>query len=200
MKILVIISTILLLTGCATDYPCGEPRAGRCSSVSDNIQKSTQPVVNPEDLPINPYENCSSGKCGSNTNLSNINGFSKYPKIPSNGSPLVSTPTMMRMWIAPYVDVDNIYHEQNYQYMLVDRGHWLNGANSFFGRSDGYSQNKTTLIQDTNDVVQNSGQSGSQQNNNQTTTSNGTANNTPALNFLKQQDQATVTSMGMGKQ
>ena len=194
MKKLIILSTLMIITGCATDYPCGEPRAGRCSSVSDNIQKSNQPVTNPEDLPINPYENCANGKC-TVKNSSNT-GFSQYPQLPANGSPLVSTPSMMRVWIAPYIDTDNIYHEQNYQYMLVDRGRWLYGTNKVFGRNGTNLGTNTTLVQDTNSVVSNNTNSTS---NTAQQANQNTANATPALNYLKQQDQATISSMGIGK-
>lgn len=212
MKNLIILFILsLFMVACATDYPCGEPRTGRCSSISENYERSNQPIINPEDKPINPHENCQSGNCGNNSNngsTGNSSGswFSSsnkdrksnlYPQIPANGSPLVSTPSMMRVWISPYVDADNIYHDQGYQYMLVDRGHWLFGANDLFGRSKSFKQLTTTLYQDSNPSAEDRSNDTPQK-----TGNNGVnnANTTPALNYLKQQDQSSVSSLGLGKQ
>jgi hypothetical protein len=194
-KKIIYVTCLVAITACATDYPCGEPRAGRCSSVSNNIQTSYQPVVNPEDLPINPHEGCNSGSCTSKNQANS--GVAKYPTIPGNGSPLVSTPSMMRVWVAPYIDSDNIFHEQNYQYLLVDRGRWLYGSNSVFGRVFSNNQVSTVLIQDSN--AANNDNSAVSNNVNKAATQVNPNNNTPALNFLKQQDQASVSSMGLSK-
>jgi type IV conjugative transfer system lipoprotein TraV len=204
-KILTLSTFIVLLSGCATDYPCGEPRIGKCSNVTMNYNASLQGVVNPDDLPVNGSTNPSCGlRCKSlkaNKSITEYVQKSKYPQIPENGSPLLSTPSMMRVWYTPYIDSDNIYHDQEYQYMVVDRGHWLYGSNSIYGRNSPTLTGATTkLIQSTNDNV-------IQDNPNQDQNAHKTAqasianqpNNTPALDFLRQQDVGTTTSMGLGK-
>lgn len=196
----------MTLVGCGTDYPCGEPRVGRCSSVSENIVRSDQKIVNPEDLPINPHENCSN--CGGSHNSGGL--FSSkpsfkdvhagYPKIPSAGSPLVSSPSMIRVWFAPYVDADNVYHEQGYEYMLVDRGHWMYGQNQAFGKNmnqiipqlvqGGASANDDEGSDNKNDANKNSQ---SQQGFNSTLNTPNTP--TPALNYLKQSKGISMTGI-----
>ena len=206
MKKLFLILPIFLVS-CATDYPCGEPRTGKCSNVTMNYEASLHGVTNPDDLPVDgsTSSTCSSGNCGGGNiytkktmNYSN----SGYPQIPANDSPLVSTPAIMRVWYSPYVDSDNIYHDQEYQYMLVDRGRWIFGANSIFGRDvDSYMSKTTTLVQSTNDSYMVMPDTNQTANANKTAraSANNQSNDTPALDFLKQQGTNNITSMGLGK-
>ena len=205
-KLLSILVTASLLSACATDYPCGEPRTGKCSNVTMNYNASMQGVVNPDDLPINgsTAPNCGSSACKASKANQIITKYAqdnKYPQIPVNGSPLLSTPNMMRVWYAPYVDSDNIYHDQEYQYMIIDRGHWLYGSNSAFGRNTpNLSSNTTRLIQSTNDGTSLDTQTPDQAAQNVAKiSSTNQPSNTPALDFLKQQESVTTANMGLGK-
>ena len=122
-----ILLVIALVTGCASTYPCGEPDAGKCASVTSNYDKSFNDYTNADDL---PQDNSWFGsKDKSDVKPVKQMKFDKYSQIPANGSPLVSQPTMMRVWLTPYTDNDNIYHEQGYEYMLTDKGHWVYGSN-----------------------------------------------------------------------
>lgn len=120
MQKLFLITLIILISGCASTYPCGEPNIGTCKSVTDNYNNSFNNYTNPDDL---PQEN---GWFGSkNTAKPTHFRFQKYAQTPSDGSPLISKPTMLRVWLTPYTDNDNIFHEQSYEYMITDKGHWL---------------------------------------------------------------------------
>lgn len=209
MKKILLPIICLFAVSCASDYPCGEPRSGRCQSMTQSYNNSLTPVTNPEDLPVNGnYASCSGGSCKSASNdpsktLAAFSMNAKYPQAYSNGSPLISTPNMMRVWYAPYVDSDNIFHDQEYQYMIVDRGHWLFGSNTVFGKTMSEYSNTTTLIQSSNPVDQTSQPNTSnkaldtaQQGANQVNQSS-----TPALNMFKnlpQSDVQITNSMGLG--
>ena len=114
---------LVLLTGCATEYPCGEPNAGHCAAVTDNYQRSFQDYKNSDDVaPSGWFGSSSEDKPKSKM-------FTPYMQIPEDGAPLVSQPSMLRVWLTPYTDNDNVYHEQGYEYMLTDKGHWLYANN-----------------------------------------------------------------------
>lgn len=120
-KYLVVISMLGLLYGCASTYPCGEPSDGVCSSVSDNYKSSFTNYTNPDDIAKDsPSSRVSSS---SNTPPMNMN-FTQYSQVPANGAPLLSMPKMVRVWLTPYTDSDNIYHDQSYEYVIVDKGRW----------------------------------------------------------------------------
>lgn len=120
-----------VLISCASaPYPCGEPGAGKCSSVTANYDNSYHNYTNKDDLPSqNQWQG--SSRVTSSSNSSNIKAkpqklfqFKEYAQVPANGAPLLSTPKMLRVWVTPYTDNDNIYHDQYYEYMIVDRGTW----------------------------------------------------------------------------
>jgi type IV conjugative transfer system lipoprotein TraV len=123
--------TLIVITttsGCASNYPCGEPSAGKCLSVTDNYKKSYTDYTNPDDADKPGFFGSSSSGSSSSKYPIQMN-FSKYAQIPADGAPLLSQPKMMRVWLTPYTDTDNIYHDQAYEYVLVDKGRW-NYANN----------------------------------------------------------------------
>lgn len=127
LKQILIVSGVFSVIGCASaPYPCGEPGAGKCASVTQNYNNSFQNYTNPDDLPSS--SGGTSRVAGSSDNPVNkpqkIFNFKNYAQVPANGAPLLSTPKMLRVWITPYTDNDNIYHDQYYEYMIVDRGSW----------------------------------------------------------------------------
>ena len=46
---------------------------------------------------------------------------------PAAGTPLLSPPKVLRLWLAPWVDEDGDLHDQAYLYVLWHRGEWLIG-------------------------------------------------------------------------
>lgn len=42
-----------------------------------------------------------------------------------SGSPIRSSPRVLRIWFAPWEDSDGDLHDQNYVYLQVDSGRWL---------------------------------------------------------------------------
>lgn len=138
-KTILILATGLALTGCAVnDYPCGEPNQGTCSSVSQHDQKSYTDYTNPDDLAAGAKNN-GSGSGGNNSTIKM--NLKTYTQVPGDGAPLLSAPKMVRVWFTPYTDADNIYHDQAYEYMIVDRGRW------------NYSNNRLLEINETKNVT-----------------------------------------------
>jgi len=118
---------LILASGCASTYPCGEPGAGKCSSVATNHERSYGDYINSEDLGAGSSQG---GNSSVKTSPIRMFDFKAHPQIPTNGAPLVSNPTMMRVWLTPYTDSDNVYHDQSYEYMITSKGHWVYGNSS----------------------------------------------------------------------
>lgn len=138
-KILLLIATTVL-AGCSTPYPCGEPNSGNCRSVTTNYKGSYTGGLNPDDLP-NSSANPSSSPTTSSTEPVPFINFKTYSQVPANNAPLISQPKMLRVWLTSYTDTDNIYHDQGYEYIIVNHGKW------------NYSNNKTLIDDDTPDVT-----------------------------------------------
>ena len=120
-----------LVTSCASTYPCGEPSMGKCASVSDNYEHSFTDYTNPDDVDADSGWFSSDNKSSKNSETASTIKFSftKYAQTPADGSPLISQPKMLRVWLTPYTDNDNIYHEQGYEYMITNKGDWVFGNN-----------------------------------------------------------------------
>ena len=108
----------LILAGCATEYPCGEPSTGSCKSVAAHDELSYSNYTNADDVEASFF--------GSSPSAAKLS-FSQYPQIPVDGAPLLSPAKMLRVWLTPYTDADNIYHDQSYEYMIVKTSEWRYG-------------------------------------------------------------------------
>ena len=45
-------------------------------------------------------------------------------EAPATGTPLLSEPTVLRVWIAPWEDNRKVLHDQSFLYAVADPGHW----------------------------------------------------------------------------
>ena len=45
-------------------------------------------------------------------------------EAPATGTPLLSVPTVLRVWIAPWEDNRKVLHDQSFLYAVADPGHW----------------------------------------------------------------------------
>jgi len=194
--------TSLFLSGCATEYPCGEASAGHCASVSENYQRSFHDYKNPDDKEPDSWYGSSSqsqdsssldsgANSGNNTKTTKIFPFTKYAQVPVDGSPMISRPTMLRVWLTPYTDNDSVYHDQGYEYMITDKGHWLY-ANNFKSNTN---LKNISLVQGTDRVNANAGGSGLPLQNSLSKATNPSTflSDYPALSALKNQ---SVSVMG----
>jgi len=67
--------------------------------------------------------------------------FKTYSQVPADNAPLLSQPKMLRVWLTSYTDTDNIYHDQGYEYIIVNHGKW------------NYSNNALPLDEDAPEVT-----------------------------------------------
>lgn len=194
----VILLSAVLVSGCASTYPCGEPGAGKCSSVSTNHERSYGEYTNSEDLAAGSSQ---SGSAAKTTPIKLFN-FKAHPQIPANGSPLVSQPTMMRVWLTPYTDSDNVYHDQSYEYMITNQGQWVYGNN---GLKVNNNVKNISLVQGVANKAGTSTNNDVVFNPTATSSANPTTflNDYPALNALKNQSVnvpiSTTTNVLTGK-
>ena len=45
-------------------------------------------------------------------------------EAPATGTPLLSEPKVLRVWVAPWEDSKKVLHDQAYLYAVADPGHW----------------------------------------------------------------------------
>lgn len=193
-RLLSIVLGLTVLSGCATTYPCGEPSAGKCASVSNNYKGSFNNYTNSDD--VEP-----TGMFGGSDNSSTADkiqfNFTKYNQTPADGAPLVSNPKMLRVWMTPYTDTDNIYHEQGYEYILTDKGHWLYGNNQL----DTWAGIQNITLEQGGNYMPAEMSLPSQKPTINSQTPANVLNNYPAFNALKNQNvpvTTTTTTVGSG--
>ena len=196
IKPLIALTVAGLLASCASTYPCGEPTSGKCASVTDNYQRSYTNYTNPDDLD-NPGMFGSSGGSSSSSKSEPVKmNFQKYSQLPADGAPLLSTPKMIRIWITPYTDNDNIYHDQSYEYVIVDRGRWNFSNNRMLSDDGGLKDVSAAQVSTTKEGYGSFGLAS------QPPKSAGPATPNipgfPALNALQNQQQPTVTTTTVG--
>lgn len=185
------IVSIILISGCASTYPCGEPSSGKCMSVSDNYKRSYTNYSNPDDVDKIGY--FSSGGISSNTTPVKM-GFTKYAQVPTSGAPLLSSPKMIRIWLTPYTDNDNIYHDQSYEYVIVDRGSWNYSNNKLLLENNLKNVSPSQVVSP--NLINYGSQTSSKPAPNPA--SQGSLTGFPAINGLQQQRSPTLTTTTVG--
>lgn len=101
-RMLMVSSVAVLLMGCATPkFSCTDDMTGPgCRSVSQVYANAHQQHAEPPDSPTG------------------------MPAIIRPGDPIRSGERVLRVWMAPWVDVDGDYHDQTYVYLVLDHGRW----------------------------------------------------------------------------
>jgi conjugal transfer pilus assembly protein TraV len=108
----------LLMTGCAgidseSHFKCKAPEGIGCSSLSGTYANAIE-----DNLPGSPVTRSSTYDAGEEKERA-ISGIA-----PSTGTPLLSEPVVLRIWVAPWEDGRKVLHDQAYLYAVVDPGHW----------------------------------------------------------------------------
>ncbi len=133
-----------LLTGCAgmsglsgstSHLACHAPKGVLCSSISGvyaNSVAGTLPsqqvnhggdLLRPQSLP--PADQSAPDRAAPDSTAAPAYPVpSGYVKAPESGAPILSPPQVLRVWIAPWKDPDGDLRDQQYLYVLWDRGHW----------------------------------------------------------------------------
>lgn len=122
MRTLLPIICLLLMTGCTSfftgldsesHFKCKAPEGIGCSSLSGTYANAIE-----DNLPGSPVAK-SATYDGGKENDRAITGVA-----PSNGTPILSEPVVLRIWVAPWEDGRKVLHDQAYLYVVADPGHW----------------------------------------------------------------------------
>lgn len=120
-KLLLVAVAATALSGCVSTggldaqdkFSCKAPPGVSCSSLSGvyaNAVADNLPGSTPK--PATVYGKKDQGK-------SMVVG-----EAPTTGAPLLSEPTVLRVWIAPWEDGKKVLHDQSFLYAVADPGHW----------------------------------------------------------------------------
>lgn len=107
--------SLLGMTGLdsSKSFTCKAPPGISCSSLSgvyanavaDNLPSSAKPTTT---LASNAVHG----------------GNQVVGEAPTNGTPVMSEPKVLRVWVAPWEDSHKVLHDQAFLYAIADPGHW----------------------------------------------------------------------------
>lgn len=119
------VTTMLLccigLSACSTtgldaqkSFSCKAPPGISCSSVSGVYANAV----------ANNLPGSNSGKPTSVFGKSGVATDRVVGEAPATGTPILSAPTVLRVWVAPWEDESKVLHDQAFLYAVADPGHW----------------------------------------------------------------------------
>lgn len=112
----------LLMTGCAglgtgldseNHFKCKAPEGIGCSSLSGTYANAIE-----NNLPGSPVAKSATYDSSEEKGRAIVGG------APSTGTPILSEPAVLRIWVAPWEDGRKVLHDQAYLYVVADPGHW----------------------------------------------------------------------------
>ena len=117
----------MALTGCSfsgyggtTQFKCAAPEGVSCNSISGNYANAVAGTLGQDN------------KIDHGTSQGYFDGAgrpSKYAQsnraTPSSGTPIRTQTEVLRIWIAPYQDIDGDLIDQSYTYVTLNEGRWL---------------------------------------------------------------------------
>ncbi len=106
MRYLIFAMAAALFSGCATQYPCQEPGGISCKPVSAIYAQK--------------YET----KSNEQSQVETDNSYIGYPNKIQASDPVRTYNKTVRVWLAPWVDDKDVFHDQSFIYMVVHSGHW----------------------------------------------------------------------------
>jgi conjugal transfer pilus assembly protein TraV len=115
------------LDGSST-FACKAPDGVACTSVSgvyanppvvEKVVPTQSGVSIPADKP-DPAK----AKAPATPELPPYGQTSFFHAIPANGTPLLTPPKVLRIWVAPWKDQDGDLRDQSFLYVMWDRGEW----------------------------------------------------------------------------
>jgi len=135
----------LLLTGCATPkYACGVPDGIGCKPLSEVHRMARDGTLKMRAAPNNNDEFQQKKSPAAQADVMKLAGGGKQ-KTASNpepelslpprtvpeiitvtpGTPILTPPRTMRVWVARWPDEDGTLHDETYLYLRLDNGQWL---------------------------------------------------------------------------
>lgn len=108
--------SLLGMTGldASKSYSCKAPPGISCSSLSGVYANA---VAN--NLPGSTTEKSTTAYGKAGTTTERVVG-----EAPTNGTPILSAPIVLRVWVAPWEDESQVLHDQAFLYAVADPGHW----------------------------------------------------------------------------
>ena len=128
LKIIFICIPFLGLVSCAgmnSNFGCDARAGDSCtpvSKVNQNAQAGDYDNADSGDLSQSSESNTQTFGYANKTENSNA-GYNVPTPIP--GQPIRFGDTVQRIWIAPYEDASQNYHEPSYVYTVLDKSHWI---------------------------------------------------------------------------
>lgn len=114
--------SMILLSGCAamnTSFTCHTSSGGGCQSLDQVNHGVDQNML----TPLNTHRASTKTE-----NISKRNYFEGYPGTEITNKPILYGNTVQRIWIAPYIDADNNYHDPSVVYTVLKTNHWIDHA------------------------------------------------------------------------
>jgi conjugal transfer pilus assembly protein TraV len=125
MKNVVLLAAIGILgAGCSTlsglggssDFACAAPDGVSCSSLSGNYANS---------IAGNFPDGGNKKKSKDKDSTPSWQGSQITGKAPDSGNPLRTDTKVLRIWLAPWEDVEGDLHDQSYIYVVTNTGRWV---------------------------------------------------------------------------
>lgn len=119
--------TFLLVAGCSSSpkYGCGVPDGVTCKSIS-TVYRETEgdarrkPTYEGQEGPADEKS-----KSKNDTYKPALAG-ERAVGLPAikPGDPIRVEPRILRVWLSPWEDQDEVFHDQSFIYVIVDQGRW----------------------------------------------------------------------------
>lgn len=109
----------------SSKFACKAPDGVSCTSVSGiyaNPPAAPSPVM-AESTASRPAPGADDKKSAAPA-VKPYGATQYFHAIPAAGTPLLSPPRILRIWIAPWKDQDGDLRDQSYLYVMWDRGEW----------------------------------------------------------------------------
>lgn len=125
-----------LASGCGTfsgldgssTFACKAPDGVACTSVSGVYANPpvAEGAAQSKSGAIKPAEKPGEGKAmkPSEPVLPSYGATKFFHEIPANGTPILTPPRVLRVWVAPWKDQDGDLRDQSFLYVMWDRGEW----------------------------------------------------------------------------
>jgi len=117
IKMLLLITMVFALSACGTmnsSFDCPNKVGVSCKSLSEVNRMVDSGQIRTQSAEVASYKQ--DGLVASQTSADMTAYY---------GAPLRYGETVQRIWIAPYEDKDNNYHQDSVMYSIIKDGHWI---------------------------------------------------------------------------
>ena len=114
-----IAAIVILFSGCAgmnSDFACNGKSPQMCQPI-DNVNKVAEEGVFTNNSNNNVVIN--------NTQYENVSLSGYTLPTPQPGEPIRYGESVQKIWIAPFEDSHDNYHESSYLYTVINKSHWV---------------------------------------------------------------------------